>query len=156
MHIHLDNPHLKPDNPTDSRLKHRAHTEFQLINNKLYRKPDSKFLNPRYTIPESEAFDAIASEHLQLLHAGYMKTWAIVQQKFYGIKREDVESILKRCKNCAIGQLQQKIHWSQLLQKEHGREYRSTMLILDTSRQVNLKGYYTLKITSQNILSYIH
>jgi hypothetical protein len=74
MHIHLDNPHLKPDNPTDSRLKHRARTEFQLINNKLYRKPDSKFLNPRYTVPESEAFDAIASEHLQLLHAGYMKT----------------------------------------------------------------------------------
>ena len=74
MHIHLDNPHLKPDNPIDSRLKHCVHTEFQLINNKLYRKPDSKFLNPQYAVLESEAFDAITSEHLQLLHAGYIKT----------------------------------------------------------------------------------
>jgi hypothetical protein len=28
MHLHLDTPDLKPDNPTDSRLKHRAHMEF--------------------------------------------------------------------------------------------------------------------------------
>lgn len=71
------------------------YTEFQLINNKLYQKPDSKFLNPRYTIPESKAFDAIASEYLQLLYASYMKTWAIVQQKYYRIKQEEVEFILK-------------------------------------------------------------
>ncbi|KFY96373.1 hypothetical protein V500_02472, partial [Pseudogymnoascus sp. VKM F-4518 (FW-2643)] len=90
IHVHLDNPTLKPENPVDSRLKHRAHTEFQLINNKLYRRPDSKFPNPRYTVPESEAFDIIANEHLQLLHAGYMKTWATIQQKYYGIKREEI------------------------------------------------------------------
>jgi hypothetical protein len=102
MHVHLDNPDLKPDNPTDSRLKHRAHTEFQLINNKLYRRPDSKFPNPRYTVPESEAFDTIANEHMQLLHAGYMKTWAIVQRKYYGINRQEVEFVLKLCKNCAL------------------------------------------------------
>jgi hypothetical protein len=102
IHVHLDNPTLKPENPVDSRLKHRAHTEFQLINNKLYRRPDSKFPNLRYTVPESEAFDIIANEHLQLLHAGYMKTWATIQQKYYGIKREEIEFILKRCKNCAL------------------------------------------------------
>jgi hypothetical protein len=37
MHLHLDTPDLKPENPTDSRLKHRAHMEFQLVNNKLFR-----------------------------------------------------------------------------------------------------------------------
>ena len=46
MYLHLDTPDLKPENPTDSRLKYRAHIEFQLINNKLFQRPDSKFLNP--------------------------------------------------------------------------------------------------------------
>ena len=82
MHIHLDTPDLKPDNVTNSRLKYRAYTEFQLVNNKLFRRPDSKFLNMRYTVPESEVFDTIANEHLQLLHAGQIKTWAAVQQKY--------------------------------------------------------------------------
>ena len=74
MHEHLDMPNLKPDNPADSRLKHRAHMEFQLVNNKLFRRADSKFLNVRYVVPESEAFDTIANEHLQLLHTSYIKT----------------------------------------------------------------------------------
>ena len=69
LHILLDNPHNKPRNQTESRLKHRAHTEFELINNKLYRKPDIKHPQPRYVVPESEAFDTIANQHLQLLHA---------------------------------------------------------------------------------------
>jgi hypothetical protein len=70
MHVHLDIPDFKPDNVTDSRLKYRAHTEFQLVNNKLFRRPDSKFLNLRYTVPESEVFDTIGHEHIQLLYAG--------------------------------------------------------------------------------------
>jgi hypothetical protein len=60
MHVHLDMPDLKPENPTDSRLKHRAYMEFQLVNNKLFRKPDLKYSALRYAVPESEAFDAIA------------------------------------------------------------------------------------------------
>lgn len=102
LHIFLDDPNIKPRNPTESRLKHRAYTEFELINNKLYRRADSKFLNLRYVVPESEAFDVIANEHLQLLHAGQTKTWAAVQEKYYGIKRDEIEFILKRCKNCAL------------------------------------------------------
>jgi hypothetical protein len=74
MHLHLNIPDLKPENPIDSRLKYRAQMEFQLVNNKLFRRPDSKFLNPRYTVPESEAFNTIANEHLQLLYTSYIKT----------------------------------------------------------------------------------
>jgi hypothetical protein len=70
MHIFLDNPALKLENPTDSNLKHRALIEFQLINNRLYRLPDKTHKEPRYVVPESEAFDIIVNEHLQLLHAG--------------------------------------------------------------------------------------
>lgn len=101
-HIFNDNPNLKPENPTESRLKHRALTEFQLINNRLYRRPDSKFPNPRYVVPESEAFDTIANEHLQLLHVGREKAWAASQQKYYGINRQEVAFVLKLCKNCAL------------------------------------------------------
>jgi hypothetical protein len=74
LHILLDNPHKKPQNPTESRFKHRALTEFELVNNKLYRRPDSKFPEPRYVVPESEIFDTIANQHLQLLHTGKNKT----------------------------------------------------------------------------------
>ena len=53
-------------------------------------------------VPENEAFDTVANQHLQLLHAGKNKTWEAVQQKFYGITRADVEFVIKRCKNCAL------------------------------------------------------
>ena len=51
---------------------------------------------------ESEAFNTIINKHLQLLHAGRTKTWAILHQKYYGLKREEVKFILKRYKNCAL------------------------------------------------------
>jgi hypothetical protein len=53
--------------------------EFELINKKLYRKPNSKFPNPRYVVLESEAFDTIINERLHLLHAGRTKTWNMLQ-----------------------------------------------------------------------------
>jgi hypothetical protein len=30
------------------------------------------------------------------------KVWPTIEQQYYGIKREDVEFILKRCKNCTL------------------------------------------------------
>ena len=77
--LYLQNPLLKPATQVESRLKHRAQTEFMLIHNKLYRKPDSKFQSPRSIVLESEAFDTIVNEHLQLLHVGRIKTWTILQ-----------------------------------------------------------------------------
>jgi hypothetical protein len=74
MHIHLNNPDLKLDNLTDFKLKHCVHIEFQLIDNKLYQRPNSKFLNLQYTILKSETFNTIVNKHLQLLYVGYMKT----------------------------------------------------------------------------------
>jgi hypothetical protein len=102
MHVFLDNPALKPDDRADINLKHRALAEFELVYNKLYRRPDKRHLDSRYVVPRSEVFDIIAQEHLKLLHAGRNKVWLAVEQRYYGIKREDVEFILKRCKNCAL------------------------------------------------------
>ncbi|KAK2591693.1 hypothetical protein QQS21_010605 [Conoideocrella luteorostrata] len=64
--------------------------------------PDFKHPEPRYVVPKSEAFNTITNQHLQLLYAGKNKTWEAVQQKFYGIKRADVEFVVKCCKNCAL------------------------------------------------------
>jgi hypothetical protein len=102
LHVFLDNPTLKAEDRSDANLKHRALADFELIHNKLYKKPDKRHSKSRYFVPGSEAFDTIAQEHLKLLHAGRHKVWAVIEQQFYGIKREDVEFILKRCKNCAL------------------------------------------------------
>lgn len=95
LHIHLDQSDLIPESKVDSRLRHRAYAEFELINKKLYRQPDKRFKNSRYVVPESEAFDIIANEHLRLLHTGQDKTWDIIKQRYYGIKREDVIFVVK-------------------------------------------------------------
>jgi hypothetical protein len=70
LHIFINAPHLKPGNPIESRLKHCALTEFHLIHNQPYRNSDSTHMEPRYVVPESEAFNLIINKHLQLLHAG--------------------------------------------------------------------------------------
>lgn len=83
-------------------LKSRTQSSFELINNKLYKQSDIRHLRPRYVVPKLEVFDIIAQEHLKLLHAGRNKVWPTNEQQYYGIKREDVEFILKRCKNCTL------------------------------------------------------
>jgi hypothetical protein len=70
MHIFIDNPTLKAENPLELNLKHCALTEFHLINNQLYRNANSIHKEPQYVVLESEVFDLIVNEHLQLLHAG--------------------------------------------------------------------------------------
>ena len=100
--LYLQNPQLKPVTQAESRLKHRAQTEFMLLYDKLYRKPDARFQSPRSVVLENKAFDTIVNEHLQLLHAGRTKIWTILQQKYYRLKREEAEFILKRCKNCTL------------------------------------------------------
>jgi hypothetical protein len=64
MRIFLTNPTLKPQNPTESNLRHRALTDFHLIDEKLYQNYDTAHKEPRYVVLESEALDLIISEHL--------------------------------------------------------------------------------------------
>ena len=87
IYIFLDDPSIKPENPADSNLKHRALTEFELVNNKLYRQIDTKYLIQQLVVPENNAFNTIINEHLLLLYAGRDKVWAAIQQKYYGISR---------------------------------------------------------------------
>jgi hypothetical protein len=102
IYVFIDNPTIKLQNQAESNLRHRALTEFELINRRLYRMPDKSHPESRYAVPESEAFNVITNEHLQLLHAGRDKVWATIQQKYYGINRNEVLFILKLCTNCAL------------------------------------------------------
>jgi hypothetical protein len=103
MLIILNNPEAYiPHNKEGVNLKHRTLLHFRLVHNKLYRQSDKKHPNPRYVVPKAEVFDVIAQEHLKLLHAGRNKVWPTIEQQYYGIKREDVEFILKQCKNCTL------------------------------------------------------
>ncbi|CEJ93248.1 hypothetical protein VHEMI08853 [[Torrubiella] hemipterigena] len=102
LHVHLDKSNLVPEPGKDSRLRYRAYEDFEFISKRLYRQPDQRFPNPRYVVPESEVFDIIVKEHLRLLHTGQDKTWDAIKLRYYGIKREDVIFVVKRCKNCAL------------------------------------------------------
>ncbi|RFU30752.1 hypothetical protein B7463_g5574, partial [Scytalidium lignicola] len=102
IHVFVDNPTLKPDNQTDANIKYQAIHHFELIDRKLYRQPDAHHPDPRYVVPENEIFDVIATEHLKLLHAGRNKVWPVIERKYHGIKRADVEWVIKRCKNCTL------------------------------------------------------
>ncbi len=63
-------------------LKHRAQSDFELLNNKLYKKRDTSYKNPRYVVLKAEIFDIIAEEHLKLLHAGRNKVSLLFYTKF--------------------------------------------------------------------------
>jgi hypothetical protein len=101
-HVFLNNPHMKPSTPHDSNLKIRALTSFELINNCLHRRPDARHPSPRYVVPASEVFEKIVQEHRRVGHAGREKTWAAVEERYYGISRDEVRDLCGMCKNCAL------------------------------------------------------
>lgn len=50
MHIFINDSTLKPDMPTESNLKYRVTVEFYFTHNKIYKNPDSRFLDLRYVV----------------------------------------------------------------------------------------------------------
>jgi len=48
----------------------------------------------------SEAFDRIKQVHAQLGHAGYVKTFKCLHERFYGITKEQVQWLIGRCQTC--------------------------------------------------------
>ncbi|KFY75310.1 hypothetical protein V499_04706 [Pseudogymnoascus sp. VKM F-103] len=99
IHTILEDPAaFIPHNKESTNLKHHTLSSFKLVNNKLYKQSDrrSDKQHLRAVVQKAKVFDVIAQEHLKLLHAGRNKVWPTIKQKYYGIKREDVEFILKR------------------------------------------------------------
>ncbi|KFY79961.1 hypothetical protein V499_01110 [Pseudogymnoascus sp. VKM F-103] len=118
---------FKPIDRESKNLKHRALFDFKLIDNKLYRQSDIRHPNSRYVVPKAEVFDVIAQEHLKLLHAGRNKVLPTIEQQYYGIKREDVEFILKKyCFALFIAAFLP----LKIMQADNGKEFKGALLIL--------------------------
>jgi hypothetical protein len=56
----------------------------------------------KYVVCDYKAFERIKTTHLQLGHAGVNKTFTALNQRYYGITKEEVGWLVKRCQNCMV------------------------------------------------------
>lgn len=76
---------------------------YQLVNGQVFRKADPKHQLPlQAAVTNTEIFSIIQKCHVSLKHTSYQKTYKAVQHEYYGIVREHVHWLLKRCKTCLI------------------------------------------------------
>ncbi|KFY17365.1 hypothetical protein V492_00720 [Pseudogymnoascus sp. VKM F-4246] len=106
-----------PFDQESSNLKHRTQSQFELIDEKLYKKSDIRHPTPRFVVQKSEAFDIIAEEHLKLLHAG--------RNKLYPLKSKHAEPIADCFALFIAAFLPPKI-----MQADNGKEFKGALLIL--------------------------
>ncbi|KAI9882095.1 MAG: Rad2 nuclease, partial [Watsoniomyces obsoletus] len=79
--------------------KNRALTLFELRDGQLWRRAHCK--EPaKYVVCTYEVFERIKATHLQLEHAGITKTFQALQERYYGISKDEVTWLLQRCQNC--------------------------------------------------------
>jgi hypothetical protein len=100
-------PNTKPEpGPTQKaqyNQKHDALTNYCVKDDgQLYRLPTDKEkqrgkADDRRVICNTEIFDRIREVHLQLKHAGVNKVSKVIGERFYGIRKEEVEWLLKHC-----------------------------------------------------------
>lgn len=80
-----------------------AHTNYQLVDGQVFRKPDLKNDFPaRSAVCDGEIFNIIQKFHVSLEHAGYQKTYKAIKREYYGIVRNDVLWLLARCRTCLV------------------------------------------------------
>jgi len=89
--LFLDDPNKKPErgNQAESKLRYDAFKFYELKDNKLYRKPEGKYPEPRLVVYQNEAFDIIARKHLHLGHPGRDPVFLALDPEVYGIKRDE-------------------------------------------------------------------
>ena len=51
-------------------------------------------------VQSDQVYEAIMESHQRLQHAGYIKTFQLLKQRYYGISREEVIWLLKHCHLC--------------------------------------------------------
>ncbi|KAI5854866.1 hypothetical protein BZA05DRAFT_252488 [Tricharina praecox] len=107
----IRNPDLKPEPGPDQqrRWNHKyeavLHYRIHDDDGKLYRtataKRDQGRANRR-VICDSEIFDRIREVHLELGHAGVNKVASAVTDRYHGIRKKEVDWLLKRCQTCVL------------------------------------------------------
>lgn len=106
----LNNPDQKPRNQREHNMRHRARTNFILIDGQLFRKAGDELDDPdkaaastdRRVIMVEAAYTIIRRCHeLVGLYAGVNKTWAEIQREFYDITKAKVAWVIRNCKTSA-------------------------------------------------------
>ncbi len=81
--------------------KNRALSNFELIRGQLWRKATDD--EPaKYVVCTYESFEQIKAVHLELEHAGIDKTYGRIDERYYGITKEEVAWLLARCIPCRV------------------------------------------------------
>ena len=84
------------------KIRSNARKDFLVDGGILYRRADKLYLFRRRAIDTGEVFDLIVQEHqTNSIHAGKNKTFAALNQCFFGIRRQEVTFVLKHCRTCA-------------------------------------------------------
>ena len=77
---------------------------FLVLNGRLYYKASSASESPRRVVPISESFDRIKEAHASLGHCGYVKVFKLLNSRFYGITKEQINWLINRCQTCLQNQ----------------------------------------------------
>ena len=86
----------------EKKLRCNARKDFLVDGSILYHRADKLYPFRRRAIDAGEVFDLIVQEHqTNSIHAGKNKNFAALNQRFFGIKRQEVEFVLKHCRTCA-------------------------------------------------------
>ncbi len=80
--------------------RYDALNHFVLKDNELYRRVFKVGQPERLVVCDYNAAELIKKVHAQLEHAGNSKTFAKIKQLYYGINKQMVEWLLKRCAVC--------------------------------------------------------
>jgi len=102
--LFLDDPNKKPErgNQAESKLRYDAFKFYELRDNKLYRKPEGKYPEPRLVVYQNEAFDIITRKHLHLGHPGRDPVFLALDPEVYGIKRDECYWVKDHCMVCNL------------------------------------------------------
>ena len=85
----------------EMKLRSNAKKNFLVDGGILYYQANKFCSFRRRAIDASEVFDLIVQEHqTNSTHSGKNKTFAALNQRFFGIKRQEVEFLLKHCRTC--------------------------------------------------------
>lgn len=77
---------------------------FEILNGYLAYKPRKPNASPRRVVPISEAFTQIKEVHAQLGHAGGIKTFKTLHERYYSITKPQVQWLIARCNTCLKNQ----------------------------------------------------
>jgi hypothetical protein len=104
----LRNPKEKPSSEDKDlrqkqyNAKSKALSLFELRDGQLFRKAhDDK--PAKYVMCSYETFECIKSTHLALGHARIVKTFKALQDRYYGITKDEVTWLVNHCQNCLVG-----------------------------------------------------